>query len=271
MATPERNDTSSRLRRVTANRELQKRILYPSLFFVALVAVWTGLVRLWNLPTFLLPTPFEIVASFQGELASLWSHTKITLFEAVFGWVVGNAIGIILGLAMAESKMLRTTLYPYLIAFRSVPAIVIAPLLIIWLGINIQPILAVATIIVFFPTLVNAITGFQSTPQLTEELMRSLDASRWQVIREVKIYHAATYLLSAMKITVALSLIGAIVGEWLVADSGIGFLIVVANNQVNTLLMFRGIIIIGVIGTVWFALVSLAEKYVLYWEEQQGL
>lgn len=243
-----------------------EQFVYPIGFFILVVIAWTGVVRLLELPTYLLPTPYEILVSFDGELGELWPHVEVTLYEAMFGWIVGNAIGIVLGFIMAESRAARTALYPYLIGFRSIPVITFAPLLILWMGINITPILATATITTFFPTLVNSIAGFNSTDQLTKELMHSLDASRWQVFRHVKIYNAMPYIFSSLKIAVALSLIGAIVGEWLVADEGVGFLIVIANNQIDTLLMFRGIIIIGIIGSTWFALLTILEKYVIYWE-----
>lgn len=267
MTVAEPQDTQSKLRKTVPGSVGRKQVVYPALFFVAVIAAWTGIVRLLQLPTYLLPTPYEIVMSFEGQLGLMWPHIRITLFEAFFGWVVGNIVGITLGLLMSESRALRTALYPYLIGFRSVPVIVLAPLLILWLGLNITPILATATITVFFPMLVNAIAGFNSTDQLSEELMRSLDASRWQVFRKVKLYNAAPYIFSAMKIGVALSLIGAIVGEWLVADEGIGFLIVIANNQVNTLLMFRGIIVISLMGSIWFAILAVTERYVIYWQD----
>lgn len=242
--------------------------LYPVALFFIIMAVWTGLVRVFNLPLYILPTPYEAITSFQGNWDVMVNATKVTLFEAAFGWILGNIIGVVMGLILAESRAIKTAVYPYFIIIRSIPVIAFAPLLIIWMGINIGPILATATITTFFPTLVNCVTGFSSTDQLTRELMHSLDASKWDVLRHVKIYNALPYILTSLRITVALAWIGAIVGEWLVADEGLGYLIVLANNQLDTLLLFRSIIIIGLLATTWFLLVSVLESVIITWKPQ---
>ncbi len=239
--------------------------LYPLGFSVLLLTIWTGGVRLFDVPTFILPTPFEIAMSFQGEFGNLLPHAGWTFFEALTGWFVGSAIGIVLGFAMAESERIQKSVYPYVIMLRSIPIIAVAPLLILWFGINIYPILAAAIITSFFPALVNSITGFSSTDSLTEELMYSYDASRWQVFRHVQIYNALPYIFSALKINVALSLVGAIVGEWLVANQGLGYLILVASNQVNTLLLFRALVLIGVLAATWFTLLLYIEARLIHW------
>jgi len=239
---------------------------YPLGFLVVLLTAWTGGVRLFDIPVFILPTPFEIAVSFQGELGNLLPHIGWTFFEALTGWFVGSGIGIVLGFAMAESERIQKSLYPYVIMLRSIPIIAVAPLLILWFGINIYPILAAAIITSFFPALVNSITGFSATDNLTEELMYSYDASRWQVFRHVQIYNALPYIFSALKINVALSLVGAIVGEWLVANEGLGYLILVASNQVNTLLLFRALIVIGVIAATWFTILLYLEDRLIHWE-----
>lgn len=244
----------------------REQVVYPIIFFIVTFSLWTGLVELLSLPLFILPTPLDILIGFPERIDFFIPHAQATIFEAFFGWIVGNIIGISLGLMMAESRGLRVSFYPYLIALRSIPVIAFAPLLILWMGINVWPILATATITTFFPTLVNSIAGFSSTDQLTKELMHSLDASRWQTFRHVKIYNAMPYIFSSLKITVALSLIGAVVGEWLVSSQGLGYLVVIANNQIDTILMFRSIILIGIFGTTWFALLTIVEKVVIDWK-----
>ncbi|WP_324760861.1 ABC transporter permease [Haloarcula sp. GH36] len=268
MAIHEESPESSLERlRESAQKIEREQILYPLVFSVVGIIAWTGIVELFDLPLYILPTPFQILDGFAAEMSFFAPHAQATIFEAFFGWVVGNIIGVTLGLVMAESRGLRISFYPYLIALRSIPVIAFAPLLILWMGLNVWPILATATITTFFPTLVNSIAGFNSTDQLTEELMHSLDASRWQVFRHVKIYNAMPYIFSSLKITVALSMIGAVVGEWLAADQGLGYLIVVANNQIDTILLFRSIILIGLFGTAWFALLTVTERLFLDWKQ----
>jgi len=241
---------------------------YPVIFLVAFLGIWTAGVRFYEIPQFILPTPMDIVMSFQGEIGSLTPHTQATLWEAFFGWTVGNLIGITLGAVMAEFAVLKRSIYPYVIMLRSLPVVAFAPLLIIWMGVNTGPILAAATITTFFPSLVNSIAGFSSTDQLTKELMHSLNASRWQVFRKVKLYNAVPYIFSALRISVALAFVGAVVGEWLVGNQGLGYLIIVANNQLNTLLLFRALIIIGVFATAWFGLMMFLERWIVNWGSQ---
>lgn len=239
----------------------------PISFGILFLTAWTVLVEAFDLPFYILPTPIDIVVSFQGEWGML-RHMRATGMEALFGWVVGNAIGISLGATMAEFTTIRKATYPYVIMFRSLPIIAFAPLLIIWMGINVKPILAIATITAAFPTLVNSVTGFSSTDQLTLELMRSLDASRWETFRHVKIYDALPYIFSGFKISVAGTLVGAVVGEWLVADSGLGYLIIVANNQIAVRLLFRSLILIGLMAALWFGLIMYTERKLITWGEQ---
>jgi NitT/TauT family transport system permease protein len=243
---------------------------YPAGFLVAFLGVWTIGVRVYAVPTYVLPSPAEILLSFQGEFGNLAGHARVTLFEAVVGWVLGNAIGISLGALMAEFTTLKRSVYPYLVILRSLPVIAFAPLLIIWMGINQGPIIAAATITTFFPSLVNSIAGFSSTDTLTKELMHSLNASRWQVFRKVKLYNALPYIFSALRISVALTFVGAVVGEWLAGNEGLGYLILVANNQLATLLLFRALLIIGLCSTIWFGLLVLAESYLIDWGNQSG-
>lgn len=259
----------------TSNRSLGQTVSnivnyykYPLAFLVVFLGIWTFGVRMYNIPNYILPTPYEILTSYQGQLDDLWPHTKMTIYEAMFGWIVGNFVGIALGAVMAEFSVLKRSVYPYVIMLRSLPVVAFAPLLIIWLGVNTAPILAAATITTFFPALVNSISGFSSTDQLTKELMHSLNASRWEVFRKVKLYNALPYIFSALRISVALAFVGAVVGEWLVGDQGLGYLIIVANNQLDTLLLFRALLIIGLLASAWFGLMILVEEYVVDWGSQ---
>lgn len=243
---------------------------YPVGFLLFLLGVWTLGVRAYSVPTYVLPAPAEIVLSFEGELGNLWGHTTVTLYEAFLGWVLGNVVGISLGAVMAEFQTLKRSIYPYMVVLRSLPVIAFAPLLIIWMGINQGPIIAAATITTFFPSLVNSIAGFSSTDELTRELMHSLNASRWEVFRKVKLYNAFPYIFSALRISVALTFVGAVVGEWLAGNQGLGYLILVANNQLATLLLFRALLVIGIFSTAWFGLLVLVESYLIDWENQSG-
>lgn len=262
------SDDASRLTQTVGRIAAEYK--YPVIFLIAFLSLWTLGVRAYSVPTYVLPAPAEILLSFRGELVDLWGHSRVTLFEALLGWILGNGIGISLGAVMAEFKVLKRSIYPYMVVLRSLPVIAFAPLLIIWLGINQGPIIAAATITTFFPSLVNSIAGFSSTDTLTKELMHSLNASRWEVFRKVKLYNALPYIFSALRISVALTFVGAVVGEWLAGNEGLGYLVLVANNQLATLLLFRALLVIGLFSTAWFGLLVIAESYFIDWDNQSG-
>jgi NitT/TauT family transport system permease protein len=174
----------------------------------------------------------------------------------------------VLAAGMAEFRTLEIGLYPYVIGLRSIPVVAIAPLLIIWMGFNIWPIVGTAALITFFPTLVNGIQGFKSVDETTLELMRGLNASRWQTFWKVKLPYAAPYIFAALKIGVASAMVGAVVGEWIAAEKGLGYLTILANNYVDTLLLFRAVVVIAFIALVWFLSVMAAEAYFLRWRKR---
>jgi NitT/TauT family transport system permease protein len=178
-------------------------------------------------------------------------------------------VAIVMAAFMAEFPFLERNLYPYVVLQRSLPIVTLAPLLIIWFGFTIWPIVVAAALICFFPTLVNGIQGFKSTDATTLELMRGLNASRWQTFTYVKIPTALPYIFAALKVSVASALVGAVVGEWIAADEGLGFLTIRANNFVDTLLLFRAVLAIGLLGVAWFLLVTIIETRVLSWNRTE--
>lgn len=246
------------------------RAWLPVALFVFFVGSWELFVAGFDIPEYTLPRPSAIWASFDGEWGELWHHTRLTALEALLGYLIGNGIALIMAASMAEFRLLERGLYPYVVLFRSLPIVAIAPLLIIWLGFTIWPIVAAAALICFFPTLVNGIQGFKSTDATTLELMRGLNASRWQTFRYVKVPYALPYIFAALKISVASAWVGAVVGEWIAADEGLGFLTIKANNFVDTLLLFRAVLAIGVTAVTWFLLVSFLENQLLRWHRPEA-
>lgn len=239
----------------------------PAIFFVVIVGSWEAAVRILEVPLYILPTPSVIITSFAKEWVGLIPHARITTWEAFLGFMIGNGLALIVAAIMAEFRRIEVGLTPYVLFLRSLPIVAIAPLLVIWFGFTIWPIIAASALICFFPTLVNGIQGFQATDKTTLELMRGLNASRWQVFRHVKLYNALPYIFAALKIAVTSAFIGAIVGEWIVSDSGLGYLTILANNYVDTLLLFRAVLGIALIVTFWYVVVSLLEARVLRWQK----
>lgn len=245
---------------------LSDNVALPLGLFVMFLFGWEMLITALDVPQYTLPKPSAIWESFEGEWGDLLHHSYLTAKEAFLGFVIGNGVALILASFMSEFKVIEKSIYPYVLLLRSLPIVAVAPLLIIWFGFTIWPIVAAAALICFFPTLVNAVEGFKSTDPTTLQVMRVLNASRWQTFFYVKFPNALPYIFAALKIAVAAALIGAIVGEWIAADEGLGFLTIQANNFVDTLLLFRAIIAMTVLAVSWFLLVVLLEAYVLRWK-----
>jgi NitT/TauT family transport system permease protein len=253
----------------TMARRAASRVAVPVLIFVVFISLWEFGVAIFDVPEFILPRPSAIWGSFAGEWGEIGHHTRQTGYEAVLGYAIGNGLAIVMAALMAEFPFLERNFYPYVVLQRSLPVVAVAPLLIIWFGFTIWPIVLAAALICFFPTLVNGIQGFKSADRTTLELMRGLNASRWQTFRYVKLPTALPFIFAALKISVASAMVGAVVGEWIVSDEGLGFLTIRANNFVDTLLLFRAILAIGVLGVVWFLVVVALEARVLWWNRPE--
>lgn len=245
----------------------RENILIPGPIFIVVLALWQLLVSVFNVPVYTLPKPSAIFFSFAGEGSEILHNTWVTAKEALLGYAFGNGVALVLAAFMAEFKFVEKGIYPYVLLLRSIPIVAIAPLLIIWFGFTIWPIVAASALICFFPTLVNGLEGFKATETTTLELMRTLNASRWQVFRFVKTPTAMPFILAALKISVVSALIGAVVGEWIAGDEGLGFLTIRANNFVDTLLLFRAVIAIAALAIGWFLAVVLVESRVLRWQK----
>jgi NitT/TauT family transport system permease protein len=248
--------------------KIRTQVVVIVIVFVLIVGLWQAFVVVFNISEFVLPGPWEIAKSFQGNWGQLFDNMKPTLNETLLGYAIGNATGVITAALIAEFRYLEMGLYPYIIAFRSLPVISVVPLLIIWMGFTIWPIVGSAALIVFFPTFVNAVDGFKATDETTLELMRGLNANRWQTFWYVKWNNALPYMFAALKISIASALVGAVVGEWIIGQKGLGYLTILANSYVDTLLLFRALIGLGVIAVVWFGIVRALEAHFLKWQRE---
>lgn len=238
----------------------------PVLMFLIFVAIWEFYVDFFRIPQYSLPSPSAIWMSFDSAAwAEIFPAARATAREALLGYVIGNTVGLTLAACMAEFRALEKSAYPYALFLNSLPMAVIAPLLIIWLGFSIWAIVAVSALMVFFPTLVTGVSGFKAADSTTLELMRGLNASRWKIFKSVKVPYALPFIFSALKIAVASALVGALIGEWISSDQGLGFLTVQANRYVDMLLLFRAIFAVAIFAITGFVTVSVLEWHFLKW------
>ncbi|HEY84544.1 MAG TPA: ABC transporter permease [Chloroflexi bacterium] len=238
----------------------------PAALLVFLI-IWQGIVWLGDYPAFILPSPIETATAFARVLrdGALWRHTLVTLSEVLSGLILGVASATALGYFLAKNKYLERLLAPCIVASQSVPVVAIAPLLIIWFGAGHLSKVLICTLIVFFPMLVNTIVGIRSVDENLHELMRSLRASRWQTFKMLEVPAALPVLLGGLKVSVTLSVIGAVVGEFVGANQGLGFLINQARGLFNTPLVFVAIFTLVFIALALYGLVSLLETRLLRW------
>ena len=230
---------------------------------------WWAVARYSGLPSFILPTPGQVWTRFLRSLSngSLFTHAGVTLFEILVGLFVGALTATVLGYLVAKSRALERVLSPYLVASQAVPLVAIAPLLVIWFGPGIFSKILICALIVFFPVLVNTVVGVRAVPAALHDLMRSLHATRRQILLKLEIPAALPVFLGGLRVGATLSVIGAVVGELVGADMGLGFLINVGRGQYDTALVFVAIFALVALALSLYGVVAWVEKRLLSWQE----
>ena len=230
--------------------------------------IWESAVRLFQLPAFILPTPLQVGERFLRALSdgSLLRHTAATLAEILSGLSAGIIFASLLGYLLSRSTLLENILQPFLVASQAVPTVAIAPLLVIWFGPGVFSKILICALIVFFPVLVNIVVGLRAVPENLRDLMRSMGADRWQTLRLLELPAALPVLLGGLRIGATLSVIGAVVGELVGANRGLGFLINVGRGQYDTALVFVGVFTLVFLALSLYGIVLYLEKRLLRWQ-----
>jgi NitT/TauT family transport system permease protein len=234
------------------------------------LGLWSAIVRLGRYPAFILPGPARVYGRFASTLAdgTLWRHTQVTLVEVSAGLALGLLTAICIGYLLAKSPLLERLLAPYIVASESVPVVALAPLLVVWFGFGSLSKVLICALIVFFPVLVNTIVGIRSVEQDLRDLMRSLQASRWQTFTMLELPASLPVLFGGFKLAVTLSVIGAVVGEFVGADRGLGALINIGRGVLDTPLMFVALFTLVFIAVAMYACVAVLENHVLAWRRR---
>ena len=229
---------------------------------------WEALARLNHYPAFILPLPGQVWARALTVLAdgTLARHTLVTLGEVLSGLALGWLLASALGYAIAKSRTLEKALTPYVVASQAVPVVAIAPLLVIWFGPGQQSKVLICTLITFFPILINTILGVRSVEADLRDLMRSLRATRWQTFVKLEVPAALPILLSGLKVGATLSVIGAVVGEFVGADRGLGFLVNLGRGQYDTALVFVAVAALVGMALALYGSVAALERVLLKWK-----
>jgi len=253
-----------------ASGRVLRRIL-PAAFLLAIAIAWELVAIYGNVPVYILPAPTAILERLVSSWAVLADATVVTTGEVLLGFAIGVTLGIGLAVPIAYSRIVRDTLYPLIVASQAVPKIAIAPLLVLWLGFDIWPKIAVTALMVFFPVTVTAAEGFASVDRNLLDLLRSVHASPAQIFFRIRLPHALPQIFSGLKIGITLAVVGAVVGEWVGADSGLGYLLTYANTLLDSTLLFASLFLLIALGVVLFVIVELLERLLLPWHKDDAV
>ncbi|NLZ26331.1 MAG: ABC transporter permease [Chloroflexi bacterium] len=244
------------------------RILYPLGSVILLLALWQVLYSLLKLPAFILPSPKMVWDKFLLILlnGTWWHHLSWTLLEILLGLLIGGLAATLIGYGLSKLSFLERLMAPFLVGSSSLPMVAVAPLLIIWFGAGLGSKVLICSLTVFFPVLVNVLVGLRNTPQELHELMRSLNASPWQKLTMLELPAALPVLLGGLRVGTTLSVIGAIVGELVSSDRGLGFLINVGRGQYDTALVFVAVLSLILMASLLYYVVLLLERRALVWQ-----
>lgn len=234
-----------------------------------LLAIWQAYVQMADVNPVILPAPTEVATAIWENRSSLASDMAVTLREIIYGFLLGAGLGMALGILIVYSKAMERTLYPLVITSQAVPVFAIAPLLVIWFGFGITPKVLMAAVIVFFPICVNQVEGLRSADRGAIELMSAYGASEWRIFRTVRLPASVPYLLAGMQLGITYAVIGAVVAEWLGADNGIGYRMVVANSLAQTEIVFAAIVVVAVVGVTLFACVRIIGNLLFPWQARR--
>jgi NitT/TauT family transport system permease protein len=256
---------------MTAVQRSWQNIGLRILLILAVLAVWEAVVRLFEIPSFILPPPSNVfMALYRGFASTMYfGHIGTTLLETMLGFAVGCTMAFTLGVAVALSRRTEYFLYPFIVMFQAMPKVALAPIIIIWFGLGITSKVVTAALVAFFPLLVNTIVGLRSSEEDRVNLMRSLAASRWQIFWMLQLPNAMPYIFAGLEIAMIFALTGSIVAEFVGAQSGLGMLIQSMNFTMDVAGQFSVLFILSVVGLILNTLVAVVRRRVLFWDPSQ--
>jgi NitT/TauT family transport system permease protein len=239
--------------------------LTPFVGILVFLAVWQAAVAILKAPAYLLPPPTEIFRAFFSELPKLLHHGWITTYEMLLGYGLAVIIAIPLAIAITSSSRFDRFVMPTMLFFQVVPKVAIAPLFLVWFGVGTTPKVLLAFLISFFPIVIDAAVGLRSMSAEMNDLARSMGASRMQVFAQFRLPTSLPYLFSGLKVAATLAVAGAVVGEFVGADKGLGYLLMVTGTNLETAMMFATLFALTMIGLVFFYAVEFLEQLLIPW------
>jgi NitT/TauT family transport system permease protein len=256
--------------RETQRRERQRRRLMPVLGITALLALWWALVAVFEVKPFIAPSPWAVLQTLYAKRAVLLANLVPTALEALGGFLLGNLVAIAVATLFVHHRRLQEIFFPVVVMFNSIPVVAKAPILVLLMGNGVEPKIAIAALVCFFPTLVNSVRGLEAVNPQAMELMRVLSASRSEIFFKLRVYSALPYLFSALRIAASMSVIGAVVGEWIGATQGIGAMIIQATYNFDSPLLYAAITMSACLSGSFFLAVVALERFVIRWQPEHA-
>jgi NitT/TauT family transport system permease protein len=241
----------------------------PAAGLVVLLALWWCIVEGFDVPPFIAPSPLLVLQTLVARRDVLLANVLPTALEAAGGFLAGNLVAVLLATVFVHNRALRAMFLPVLLLLNAIPVVAKAPILVLILGNGVEPKVTIAALVCFFPTLVNTVRGLESVNPQAMDLMRVLSASRAEIFLRLRLYSALPQLFSALRVSASLCVIGAIVGEWIGTDVGIGALIIQATYNFDSALLYAAIVLGSSLSAVFYGLVVLAERLVVRWEPER--
>ena len=247
-----------------------RRAALTLLLLAAFVGAWAWLASLDSVDDLTLASPGEVVQAFEDDWTLLWDNAWVTLTEVLLGLAIAVVAGVGFAVAMHLSRALRDAAYPLLVGSQAIPIVVLAPIFVLAFDYGIGPKLAIVALICFFPITVNVLDGLRAVDPEQLKLMRSFGASRLRTLRSVELPAALPSFFSGLRVASTVSVIGAVFGEWAGSDAGLGRLVLLGNNQLQTPRVYAGVVLLTAMAVALFALASLAERLVCPWNRKDS-
>ena len=249
--------------RIKRRRERRSEIIFPILVSIGLLVIWEVAVDLFKIPAFLFPAPSDILVASRDNAALLLRECRVTTVEILVGYLLSIVIGIPLALAIFQWPVFAKSIYPLLISSQAMPKVAIAPLFVVWFGFGFVPKVLIAFLIAFFPIVINTVMGLSSIEQEKIFLARSMGLNGFRTFRLIRFPNALPSIFAGLKISITLAVVGAVVGEFVGGDSGLGYQLMVANGAMNTPLLFAGILALTILGLVLYGIIEIIEYFAM--------
>ncbi len=250
-------------------RQVWRRRVMPAIGVFVLLFGWWALVVGLDVKPFIAPSPFLVLETLVAKRAVLLDNILPTAMEAAGGFLIGNLVAIIIATVFVHNKTLYEIFFPVALMLNAIPIVAKAPVLVLLMGNGVEPKIAIAALVCFFPSLVNMVRGLDAANPQAMELMRVLSASKTEVFFKLRLFSSLPYLFSALRISASLAVIGAVVGEWIGATQGIGALIIQATYNFDSALLYSAIVMSALLTGSFYLVVALAERAVVRWHPEQ--